>query len=237
MNSVVSAIRINEVELNPAGEDKGNEWIELFNDEEVNLTGLWLLNSDGEKFLLDNFSSFEGYLVVVFPKQWLDNSNESISLYNSNSLVDKTEVLVDSKNNNLAWSYCDGEWKFLEESKGSENNCGISEEQSNAQSNLPNSQTEETDKVNEDKSNNIKNSDEKVINVKANVSEMVIPPNKTPITSEVIRLNSPIGSATKDIKSNQILYKSKTEIIKEYAIYLYAILCTFALIFVIIKRR
>ena len=40
--SCVSAIRINEVELNPEGTDAGNEWIELFSSEEIDLTG-WTL--------------------------------------------------------------------------------------------------------------------------------------------------------------------------------------------------
>ena len=34
--NICSAIKISEIELNPAGTDKGNEWIELFSDEKIN---------------------------------------------------------------------------------------------------------------------------------------------------------------------------------------------------------
>ena len=53
--NICSAIKISEIELNPAGTDKGNEWIELFSDEKINLGEYKLVNNDGSNqiFLLN----------------------------------------------------------------------------------------------------------------------------------------------------------------------------------------
>jgi len=47
-SSLCSALRINEVEMNPAGTDTGNEWIELYNDGEISLEGYVIINNDGK---------------------------------------------------------------------------------------------------------------------------------------------------------------------------------------------
>ena len=39
INCVNAEIRINEVELNPKGDDAGYEWIELYSEYEINLSG------------------------------------------------------------------------------------------------------------------------------------------------------------------------------------------------------
>ena len=62
--SGVSAIRINEVEMNPAGKDYGNEWIELYSKEEVNLEGYKLMNNDGGELNLGG--NFSGYFIYIF---------------------------------------------------------------------------------------------------------------------------------------------------------------------------
>jgi hypothetical protein len=119
--SNISAIIISEVELNPAGTDAGNEWVELYNDGEMSLEGYILVNNDGKNISLNG--NFSGYYVYTFAKQWLDNSNESVSLYNNSELIDKTDLFEDSKNNDLTWQLCDGSWKFVNSTKGQENNC------------------------------------------------------------------------------------------------------------------
>src|SRR3989344_3390746 len=43
----VSAIRLNEIEANPEGTDSGNEWVELYSQDSVNLEGYFLENGDG----------------------------------------------------------------------------------------------------------------------------------------------------------------------------------------------
>lgn len=117
----ISAVRINEVELNPTGEDSGNEWIELYSSEEINLTGWKLINNDNNELLLNQ--TFQNYLIINFNGQWLDNSNESISLFNSSSLIDSSILLDDGANNNKTWQYCNGNWNFTDATKGFENSC------------------------------------------------------------------------------------------------------------------
>jgi len=80
----ISAIIINEVELNPAGDDTGNEYIEFYSKDEINLTEYKIINNDGNELQLNQ--TFTGYFVFTFEKQWLDNSDEKISLYKNNHL-------------------------------------------------------------------------------------------------------------------------------------------------------
>ncbi len=124
MISNVSSLRINEVELNPAGSDTGNEWIELYSLEEIDLEGYKFVNGDGGEVVLSG--EFDGYFIYVFEKQWLDNSEE-ISLYKENELIDKTGTLNDAKNNDETWQYCKS-WQFLIQSRGKRNSCEEEEE-------------------------------------------------------------------------------------------------------------
>ena len=119
--SFISAeIRINEIESNPSGSDSGNEWVELYSDQEVNLGGWKIINHDNESFNLSQ--AFNGFLVVTFNKQFLNNQNESLMLFNGESIVFSTPVLNDIYNDGRAWSYCSGEWKFVISTPGLINN-------------------------------------------------------------------------------------------------------------------
>ncbi len=117
----VSALRINEVELNPMGDDSGNEWVEFYNEEEISLEGYKIINNDGNE--IDLGGNFSGYFVYTFTKQWLDNSDEGIFLYKNSELIDKTDLLGDSKNNDLTYQLCDSSWISLNSTKGKENDC------------------------------------------------------------------------------------------------------------------
>jgi len=119
--SGVCAIKINEVEMNPAGTDAGNEWIELYNNGNISLEGYIIVNGDGKNISLND--TFNGYFVYTFTKQWLDNSNESVSLYKGFELIDKTDLFDDSKNDDFTYQSCSSSWKFMASTKGSENNC------------------------------------------------------------------------------------------------------------------
>src|SRR3989344_1552964 len=147
INFVYAEIRINEVELNPAGSDGGKEWIELYSDSLINLEGWKLVNHDNKVLFLNQ--SFNGYLIINFEEQWLDNENESIILYNGNSLVSITPVLKDSSNDNKAWNYCNGVLRFLISSSGLSNNCQTQSNNTNSNStnNTPNS-TDQTNPAN-----------------------------------------------------------------------------------------
>jgi len=124
----VVAIRINEFELNPEGDDSGNEWVELYHWDEIDLTGYKLVNNDGGEIELSGI--FDEFYVYVFEKQWLDNKDEKIFLYKGEELIDETSLDYDSQNDARTLQYCSGEWVFEEGTKGEENNCGETEEES-----------------------------------------------------------------------------------------------------------
>lgn len=117
----VSALRINEFELNPEGDDSGNEWVELYHWDKIDLTGYKLVNGDGGEIELSG--SFEEYFVYTFEKQWLDNKDEQIFLYKGEELIDETPIDYDSQNDGRTLQYCEGEWIFEENTKGEENLC------------------------------------------------------------------------------------------------------------------
>lgn len=139
------ALEINEVELNPDGSDSGNEWLELYSEEEINLTGYYIENEDGGIFNLTE--TFSGYFVIEFESQWLDNSNVKIKLLdNKNNLIAETDILNDNRDDTRTWSLCDNDWIFINASKGEENNC---KEESNSEDN----ENEEDVEEEEDTSN------------------------------------------------------------------------------------
>lgn len=130
--SYVSAIRINEIELNPTGTDSGNEWLELYSEKEVSLSGWKLVNNDGKEINLSQ--SFQGYLIINFSGQWLDNSDEKIILKDNNSnIAHETIILDDSYGDDRTWQYCNGNWKMADGTRNSANSC-TSQNQSQNQS-------------------------------------------------------------------------------------------------------
>jgi hypothetical protein len=97
---------INEFELNPAGSDSGNEWVELFNPGEnsIDLTGWTLKNNDNDVYSLSGTISPKGYEVITFSGLWLDNSDEKVILLNPSSQeIDSTPIKVDSSNDDNTW--------------------------------------------------------------------------------------------------------------------------------------
>jgi len=135
-----ASIRLNEVEGNPEGSDSGNEWIELYSDEFVNLTGWKIINADGENISLN--ISFSEYFIINLTGQWLDNTEESVMLINySNGLIDYSYQFNDSVSggNNQTWSYCPEGWRFINGTKGAINNCATeSQNQTNQTQNTTN---------------------------------------------------------------------------------------------------
>lgn len=209
---VVSGIRINEVELNPAGDDSGNEWVELYSSEEINLDGWKLVNNDDNELILNQ--SFSGYLVINFERQWLDNSDERVFLYEDSNLIDKTNILDDSKNNNLAWGFCQ-DWVFVESTKGSENLCE-NEEEEKPEEKIENKEEEKEKIKPEEPSEQSKENKQLTGEAEKIITE-----------KEVIKLGS----------INSKIYKSKNEYIKEYSIYSFTILLGFIAVLLLIKRQ
>src|SRR4030042_3738878 len=105
--NLVPALRINEVDSNPEGFDAKNEWVELYSESEIDLEGWRIENSDQQSKELEGV--FQGYIIINFSTQWLDNSEESLSLYEGDLLKDSITSFQDSYNDNRTWQYCDGD--------------------------------------------------------------------------------------------------------------------------------
>jgi hypothetical protein len=208
----ICAIEITEVEINPGGDDSGSEWVEFFSEEEVNLSEYRILNNDGDEIVLEE--KFSGFFVYTFEKQWLDNKDEKVFLYEGDSLVDETDVFADEGNDGETWSLC-GDWEFGSGSKGEKNKCDEKEEDDfEVDSEVDDVvESEEVEKI------------EEIVSV---VSE-----EEEDLGEEVIYL------APKSIKSQankELVFESKNEKIKKYAIYVFALFCVIIIIFLIRER-
>jgi len=201
---IISAnIIISEVELNPPGSDAGNEWIELYSKEEINLTNWSIVNNDNQTIFLNQ--TFQEFLIISLEKQWLDNSDEKVFLIDNNkTIVYETTILEDSKNNEMTLNNCDDEWIFIDSTKGSENNCDI---------------------IGEEIQQGVQ---EESIQEKPLIQQTTKENQKPATNNSLIRLTNSetYNQQTEDIKTqNNILYQSKNELIKIYSIYGFAILC------------
>ena len=120
-----SEVRINEVELNPSGSDSGNEWVELYSNEEINLTGWRLVDASDDSMELDII--INGYYVLEDIDFNLRNTDEEIYLYNQDNLISEFSSFDDSDNDDKTWQYCNENWNFTYMTKDAENNCTISQ--------------------------------------------------------------------------------------------------------------
>ena len=107
----VNSVVINEVELNPSGSDySGNEVVELYNptDNSVDVSG-WTVSSVAGKtstVTIQHGTTIpaKGFLVVGAGSQWLDNSNEGVTLADDlGSVVDSVRSLSDDANDDRTW--------------------------------------------------------------------------------------------------------------------------------------
>jgi len=120
--TLVSGVRINEVELNPQGTDSGNEWLELYSETEVNLTNWGIRNIAGKNMSFN--ASFSGYYILDTTYTLLTNDNEKLFLIDAGkNEVYETNYMNDSGDDGKTWQYCEGEWKFTDNTKNSENSC------------------------------------------------------------------------------------------------------------------
>lgn len=212
----VSAIRINEVESNPAGKDSGNEWVELYSEEEIDLSAYKLMNNDGDEINLE--ASFSGYYIYTFISQWLDNNDEKVFLYENDELIDQSKILDDNKNDDGAWSYCGG-WEFIKSTKGEENVCAgdVSEDAGTEDISQQQDQQQQTQQ------NQTTDADED----DTGETQTTTNDEAAPITMSTIKLNP------KDIKSesdNEDLTQS------QYAIYGFVLFCILLVVLFISKK-
>jgi hypothetical protein len=122
-------VRINEIEHNPTGSDNGNEYVELFNfgTTGVDLTS-WTITANGGTpvtLTLSGSLAAGAYLVVTRSSQWLDNSDEWVTLKNSGgTIIDESPVQSDGFNDGRSWQRKTSDpsvWQFVTSTKGGQN--------------------------------------------------------------------------------------------------------------------
>ena len=214
----LSAVIISEVELNPLGDDVGNEWVEFYSQDNINLEGYLLVNNDGNRINLTG--SFEGYFVYTLQKQWLDNSNEKISLYKGSELVNQTPILLDSVNNNKTWQICEG-WSFADSTKGTKN-------------------CDKQSIVTADNETTVKNTSFQngSTNISTTKNDSLVNKNESEIASENLA-DTNVGSKQNEaIKLNAQALKTKddTSFLKDYIKYSSIIVFGFLILFLIFLR-
>lgn len=116
-----TVIVINEVELNPRGNDAGREWIELYNpsDVDVNISDFKIRTSfKSATIQLPSNAEIEvnETYVVELDRKILSNTAESLVLTNATGgIIDRTPSLVDRSDDGRTWQRIpDGnnEWQF-----------------------------------------------------------------------------------------------------------------------------
>jgi hypothetical protein len=119
---IADHVVINEFEQNPPGDDRGGEFIELFNPTQqmVDIGG-WIIyttHGDIESYTIPAGTLLApgGFWQVTFPSQFLDNEQDSLVLLNGlGQHVDETPSLADTKDDLNSWQrYPDGSenWVF-----------------------------------------------------------------------------------------------------------------------------
>ncbi len=120
-------IYISEWLPNPAGTDKGAEWVELFNGgtNNVSLNGWALISGNGKKFVLDGKNMGAGkYLVLnqAETKLTLRNTEESLSLYDAQGKLASESSFSGSAPEGMSYSRTSGEiFAFAEPTPGAAN--------------------------------------------------------------------------------------------------------------------
>lgn len=219
--SSISAIRINEVELNPENGKSGIEWVELYNDEDDDVDiskweiydGLASPRSIGvmpKKTIIEK----EGYYIVEVQGTKLNNGGDFVTLYDiSGKKIDETKILKETTSSSKTWQLCSS-WEFTESTKGEKNDCKKEVEENEEDSELKESTIlvgGRGDEVGEDTQEEEK-------------------PKNTEL--EIIKLNTP---TTKDIKTED---DKKNLDKRDYAKYGFVVFCILlGFLFVFKKRR
>ncbi len=129
-----SSFKINEIFANPAGDDMGKEWVEIYNSASAtgSLAGFYLADGDSENwsssaYLIASATSVPplGFAVIILPKDSLSLNNsgkEKVKLFSAQKqLVDLIEY-ADAPENRSWAKGVDGKWQYLIPTPGKENN-------------------------------------------------------------------------------------------------------------------
>jgi hypothetical protein len=118
---------VNEVELNPRGDDLEEEWIELYNPSavDINISNFEinpLFQSPTIELPSDAVIEAGETYVIELDRSLLSNTAESLVLANAtDDIQDRTPSLVDRSDDDRTWQRVpDGnnEWQFLENTQG-----------------------------------------------------------------------------------------------------------------------
>src|SRR5919108_1991255 len=136
--SAADELLINEVELNPAGTDIGEEKVELHNpsNSTIDVSG-WTITSTGGApvtVVINEGTTIspKGYFVVGrdLQQQWLDNAGEVIELRNNSGiLIDSVGPFSDGANDDESWQRSPNgqdNWVFSRSTLGGINNSAAS---------------------------------------------------------------------------------------------------------------
>jgi len=226
----IDSVQITEVELNPAGADSGEEWIEIYSPSEINLSEYHLVNNDGNTYKLNG--TFSGYITIYFNNQWLDNSDEKIFLKKSDEIISITPILEDNKNTDQTWAFCDSGWVFGSSTKNRENSCSQPEEET---PNTPSNQPSEPDNIiintSSETQNNIISDNQFSQDQVTDNSPSAQDNSKSPII-----LSSDSKSNTQSSNSERNTITTKQEKIRLGIILGFTILTVFLLILLALKR-
>lgn len=135
MGTAAGSVVINEVELDPPGDEQTRltqavQWVELYNDgNDVNIGGWNITTSEGRSATIPEGTIIPalGYYIVTKQPQWLAHTDEMIVLRNETGVeIDRTPSLSDIQNDEFAWTRdpdgrdtgSDSDWKFLVSSSG-----------------------------------------------------------------------------------------------------------------------
>lgn len=218
--SNISAIKINEIEMNPEDGRDGKEWIELYNDEneDIDLSGweVWegivnkLVNPKRILTIPDETTLQTGeYFIIEFSNK-LNNDGDYVLLKDSSgNEIDETGILKETSSSAKTWQLCDP-WEFLEATKGKKNNCENEVEEE------PEKETDEVVEINEEVIKNFVEEGKEVYS------------KQTPLTPKVISLTP------KDIKSEENIESlDKTD----YAKYGFIAFCILIGVLLILKNK
>lgn len=243
----ISALKLNEVMPDCGNLTSNCEFIELYSETLQDLTG-YVLDTTGQKLNLNK--SFQGFLVITKHKnafinrfgssdviEWkgmgLANSGDKVELIYNNQSIDSFSY--SKANKNSSWQFI-AVWKECEPTPLKENKC--------VENQINDIVEEKTEKTNTQTSNNsviervnIKNNESnnedneivtKIIKIVEEKSEKENININNDARKDVIRLNT-----KKDIN----IYKSKNQLIKENAIYVFALLCIIIIAVLFFKRK